>query len=52
MPKELIDNLDLAINSYRTEVGTEPYQPLSTLLNTLQNLCIKYQKQADSGLVT
>ena len=41
MPKELIEtpNLINAILRYRSEIGREPYQQLSSLLNKLKTLC-------------
>ena len=37
MPKELKEesNLALAIDQYRKSTGTEPYQPLSSLINKI-----------------
>jgi len=41
MPKELIEtsNFETSIKRYRQEIGVERYQHLTSLLNTLKNLC-------------
>lgn len=50
MPEELKiqPNFSNAIMKYKHEVGTETYQPLSTLLNKINNLC----KSSISQIVT
>lgn len=51
MPKELTEQykLDIAMKSYQDEIGTEPYQPLESLLNTLKNLCKSFDLNVVSG---
>jgi hypothetical protein len=41
MPKELTNDEDFnnAVNAYQKTIGYEAYQPLSSLLTTLKNLC-------------
>ena len=51
MPKELKEefNFNTAVKLYREQIGSEPYQPLLSLLNTLKNLCKSSNLNVVSG---
>lgn len=49
MPKELQneDNFNKTTQTYLNTIKKEPYQPLSKLLNTLNNICKSHQSSLE-----
>ena len=42
--------MEEVIHAYKEQIGREPYQPLSSLLNKLQTCISKYSKSEDATL--